>query len=211
MGFSRQEGWSGLPFSLPGDFPNPGIEPESPAHRPHLLHCRQIPYHWTTRAVWTEVCSTYFLVSLGWLRKAGLYLSETLGHAHLLCGQLANLPLSNVPGARQTSRPIYLKLRLEVTEIWTFLVAQWLRILLPVQGPRVPFPLRKGSTCQGAMKPMGNNYWTCTLEPMLCNKKSHCSPQLEKARAQQWSLGTAKNKHTHTQKKSELLHSLTWP
>ena len=147
------------------------------------------------------MCSTYFLVSLGWLRKAGLYLSETLGHAHLLCGQLANLPLSNVPGARQTSRPIYLKLRLEVTEIWTFLVAQSLRILLPVQGPRVPFPLRKGSTCQGAMKPMGNNYWTCTLEPMLCNKKSHCSPQLEKARAQQWSLGTAKNKHTHTHTK----------
>ena len=75
----------------------------------------------------------------------------------LLCGQLVNLPLSNVPGARQTSRPIYLKLRLEVTDIWTFLAAQRLRILLPLQGPRVPFLLRKGSTCQGATKPMGNN------------------------------------------------------
>ena len=31
MGFSRQEYWSGLPFSSPGDHPNPGIEPESPA------------------------------------------------------------------------------------------------------------------------------------------------------------------------------------
>ena len=30
MGFSRQEYWSGLPFSSPGDLPNPGIEPESP-------------------------------------------------------------------------------------------------------------------------------------------------------------------------------------
>ena len=31
MGFSRQEYWSGLLFSSPGDLPNPGIEPGSPA------------------------------------------------------------------------------------------------------------------------------------------------------------------------------------
>ena len=31
MGFSRQEYWSGLPFLSPGDLPNPGIEPRSPA------------------------------------------------------------------------------------------------------------------------------------------------------------------------------------
>ena len=31
MGFSRLEYWSGLPFLSPGDFPNPGIEPRSPA------------------------------------------------------------------------------------------------------------------------------------------------------------------------------------
>ena len=31
MGFSRQEYFSGLPFPSPGDLPNPGIEPESPA------------------------------------------------------------------------------------------------------------------------------------------------------------------------------------
>ena len=31
MGFSRQEYWSGLPFSSPGDLPNPGIKPLSPA------------------------------------------------------------------------------------------------------------------------------------------------------------------------------------
>jgi len=29
--FSRQEYWSGLPFSSPGDLPNPGIEPGSRA------------------------------------------------------------------------------------------------------------------------------------------------------------------------------------
>ena len=41
MGFSRQEYWSGLPLPSPGDLPDPEIEP-------HLLHCRQILYHWVT-------------------------------------------------------------------------------------------------------------------------------------------------------------------
>ena len=31
MGFSRQEYWSGLPFPSPGDLPDPGMEPGSPA------------------------------------------------------------------------------------------------------------------------------------------------------------------------------------
>ena len=31
MEFSRQEYWSGLPFPTPGDLPDPGIEPGSPA------------------------------------------------------------------------------------------------------------------------------------------------------------------------------------
>ena len=31
MGFSRQEYWSGLPLPSPGDLPDPGMEPMSPA------------------------------------------------------------------------------------------------------------------------------------------------------------------------------------
>ena len=31
MGSSREEYWSGLPFPSPGDLPNPGSEPGSPA------------------------------------------------------------------------------------------------------------------------------------------------------------------------------------
>ena len=31
MEFSKQEYWNGLPFPSPGDLPNPGIEPMSPA------------------------------------------------------------------------------------------------------------------------------------------------------------------------------------
>ena len=41
MGFPRQEYWSGLSFSHPGDLPDPGIEPES-------LCCRQILYQGAT-------------------------------------------------------------------------------------------------------------------------------------------------------------------
>ena len=38
MGFSRQEYWSGLAFSSPGDLPNPGIEPGS-----HALQTDTLP------------------------------------------------------------------------------------------------------------------------------------------------------------------------
>ena len=31
MGFSRQEHWRELPFPSPGDLPDPGFEPPSPA------------------------------------------------------------------------------------------------------------------------------------------------------------------------------------
>ena len=31
VGFSRQEHWSGLPFSSPGGLPNPGLKPKSSA------------------------------------------------------------------------------------------------------------------------------------------------------------------------------------
>ena len=37
MEFSRQEYWSGLPFPSPGDLPDPGIEPGSPALRADAL------------------------------------------------------------------------------------------------------------------------------------------------------------------------------
>ena len=39
MEFYRQEYWSELPFPSPGDLPNPGIEPESPA-----LQADSLPY-----------------------------------------------------------------------------------------------------------------------------------------------------------------------
>ena len=38
MGFSKKEYWSGLPFPSPGDLPNPGIEPASPALQTDFYH-----------------------------------------------------------------------------------------------------------------------------------------------------------------------------
>ena len=75
------------------------------------------------------------------------------------------------------------------------LVAQWLRIRLPIQGTRVRAPVWEDPTCCGATKPVHHNYWACTLEPtshnfwarvpqllkptrlepMLHNKRSHCN------------------------------------
>ena len=40
----------------------------------------------------------------------------------------------------------------------TSLVAQWLRIHLPMQGTRVRALVRKDLTCQGATKPVQHNY-----------------------------------------------------
>ena len=40
MGFSRQEYWSGLPFPSPGDLPDPGIKPRSPALQADSLALR---------------------------------------------------------------------------------------------------------------------------------------------------------------------------
>ena len=44
MGFFRQEYWSGLPFPSPGDLPDPGIEPGSPALQAAALTSE--PYQW---------------------------------------------------------------------------------------------------------------------------------------------------------------------
>ena len=49
MEFSRQEYWSGLPCLPPEDLSDPWIE----LTFLHLLHCRQILYHWATREALT--------------------------------------------------------------------------------------------------------------------------------------------------------------
>ena len=40
-GFSRQEYWSGVPLSSPGDLPDPGIGPRSPTLQADALPVRE--------------------------------------------------------------------------------------------------------------------------------------------------------------------------
>ena len=49
MGFSMQEYWSGLPFPSPGDLPDPGIEPRSPAFQADALTSEPPGKHWNSR------------------------------------------------------------------------------------------------------------------------------------------------------------------
>ena len=52
MGFSWQEYWSGLPFPSPGDLPDPGIQPGSPAFQEDALTSEPLgkPF-WTTKEI----------------------------------------------------------------------------------------------------------------------------------------------------------------
>ena len=50
------------------------------------------------------------------------------------------------------------RLKKEITALGTSLVAQWLRIHLPMQGTRVPALVWKDPTCRGATKPVRHNY-----------------------------------------------------
>ena len=52
------------------------------------------------------------------------------------------------------------------------LVAQWLRICLPVQGTRVRALVWEDPTCRGTAGPMSHNYWACT--------SGACAPQQER-------------------------------
>ena len=51
MGFSGQEYWRGLPFPSPGDLPNPGIEPWSPA-----LHADFLPTELWGKPMMCGIC-----------------------------------------------------------------------------------------------------------------------------------------------------------
>ena len=72
MGFSKQEYWSGLPFPSPGDLPNLGIEPGSPALRADSLlaeppgkHIKKQRHHFANKG---SNCQSYdFSCSHVWM------------------------------------------------------------------------------------------------------------------------------------------------
>ena len=54
MGFSREEYWKGVPFTPPGDLPNPGIEPRAPSLQAHSLAAEPQGKP-STRIEWSEI------------------------------------------------------------------------------------------------------------------------------------------------------------
>ena len=77
------------------------------------------------------------------------------------------------------------------------LVAQWLRIHLPMQGAWVRALVREDSTCHGASKPVHHNYWACALEPASHNCWAHAPQLLKPARLEPVLL----NKRSHWSEK----------
>ena len=68
------------------------------------------------------------------------------------------------------------------------LVAQWLRICLPLQGTRVRALVWEDPTCRGATRSVSHNYWACA--------SGACAPQQERprqweARAPRWRVTPA--------------------
>ena len=53
---------------------------------------------------------------------------------------------------------LFRKIPVKKTDVQTSLVAQWLRICLPMLGTRVQSLVREDPTCHGATKPVRHNY-----------------------------------------------------
>ena len=101
-------------------------------------------------------------------------------------------------------------------ELGASLVAQWLRICLPMQGTRVRALVREDPTCCGATRPVSHNYWACASGarapqqeaaivrgPRTAMKSGPRSPQLEKALAQKRRPNTPKNQLINKFKKNK--------
>ena len=91
---------------------------------------------------------------------------------------------------------------------WASLVAQWLRIYLPMQGTRVRALVWEDPTCRRATRPVCHNCWACASGacapqqerprivrgPRTAMKRGPHLLQLEKALPQKRRPNTAKNK-----------------
>ena len=77
------------------------------------------------------------------------------------------------------------------------LVAQWLRIRLPMQGTWVRALVWEDPTCRGATKPVCHSYWACALEPVSHNYWVYVPQLLKPARLEPM----LRNKRSHRNEK----------
>ncbi|KAJ8790596.1 hypothetical protein J1605_004569 [Eschrichtius robustus] len=73
-------------------------------------------------------------------------------------GSSPGLGRSHMPRSGWAHEPQLLSLHYQKSHLWASLVAQWLRIRLPMQGTRVRALVQEDPTCCGAIKPVLHNY-----------------------------------------------------
>ena len=89
------------------------------------------------------------------------------------------------------------------------LVAQWLRICLPMQGTWVRALVWEDSTCRGATGPVSHNYWACASgacalqqERPHSERPTHCNEEWPPLATTRESPHTEmKTQHSHKKKK----------
>ena len=105
---------------------------------------------------------------------------------------LSSLPLRIQPKLRHRKCPSQKPLASQIKRLLyrASLVAQWLRVCLPMQGTRVRALLWEDPTCRGATRPVSHNYWACA--------SGACAPQQERprrweARAPRWRVAPTRH------------------
>ena len=68
------------------------------------------------------------------------------------------------------------------------LVAQWLRICLPMQGTRVQALVQEDPTCRGAAKPVCHNYWAHMPQLLSLRSRARAPQLLKPVHHSYWSL-----------------------
>ena len=188
-------------FSLP----TPGLPP-SP-HPPYITENDVKPHAKTLCMLPSPTCSWAHILHLpshdqGWrVPCSWLRLGPPLAHKIIfsfICWKTTphSSPFSllyrqflslywNFPDSTKTHYFMYLKKNPGAS-----LVAQWLRICLPMQGTWVRAPVWEDPTCRGATGPVSHNYWACA--------SGACAPQQERprqweARALWWRVAPARH------------------
>ena len=69
MGFLRQEYWSGLPFPSPGDLPDPGIKPVSPALTGRFFNTEPPGKHRGVKTL--QNCPNVQIMCIKWMWESG--------------------------------------------------------------------------------------------------------------------------------------------
>ena len=127
-------------------------------------------------------CWGYYKNKIGWIRAffiaKVMWPSSKLGKRLYQVGHSASSLSFSITLDDQRNGRLCLKIKLTRAS----LVAQWLRVCLPMQGTRVQALVQKDPICCGAAKPVCHNYWA--RKPRARAPQQEKPPQWE-ARAPQ--------------------------